>query len=294
MARLSAGESQKFNVDPVDTVDYHLDLDYTGDAMPAQRLDVIVPRGATAPLPVYMYFHGGGWTSGDKTTLTRYCAVQALGGMVVVNVNYRMAPRFHMQHMIEDAHAALHWVARTIADFGGDPTRIVLGGDSAGGQLSALLAASLGRPELADHYGVTPTVAASSIRGVVQHCSISDFSVIFERGFVLGLGFVRMLLPRRGRGVDLQTAARYLSPIEWLDGSYPPVFVTTSRRDQLFRASMNFIAALRGHGVAVESHIDETAMHTWQQNSHHPASVPVYRRLQQFVRTVTAPRFASV
>jgi acetyl esterase/lipase len=294
MAHLAPGELKRFNSEPVDSVDYDLDIDYIGRGAPQQRLDVIAPRGADGPLPVYVYFHGGGWTSGDKGTLTRYCAVQAAGGMVVVNVNYRTAPRFQMSHMLDDAHAALEWVTRNIAQRGGDPGRIVLGGDSAGGQLSALLAAALGRPELSEHYGLPATVPARIIRGVVQHCSIADFSVIFERGFVLGLGFVRMLLPARGRGLELRTAARFLSPIEWLDGSYPPVLVTTSRKDQLYRASINFIAALRGHGVRVDSHIDESATHTWQQDSHHPASVAVYTRLQEFVATVTAPRLASV
>lgn len=296
MARLAAGELRRFSADPIGAVDYRLDVDYVGDGIPEHRLDVLRPTeaaDAAAPLPVYVYFHGGGWTSGDKAPLTRYCASQALaghehGGMVVVNVNYRRAPRFQMEHMLHDANAALVWVREHVAALGGDPGRIVLGGDSAGGQISALLAAAMGRPELAEHYSIDPAVSAPSIRGVVQHCSVSDFSVIFEKGFVLGLGFVRMLLPGRGRGQHLERAARFLSPIEWIDRNYPPVLVTTSRRDYLYRANLNFIAALRGHGVPVESLVDDTAAHTWQQDSRHPASREVYRRLQRFVGSVTA------
>jgi acetyl esterase/lipase len=164
----------------------------------------------------------------------------------------------------------------------------VLGGDSAGGQIAALLAAAMGRPELAAHYSIAPAVPAASIRGVVQHCSISDFSVMFERGFVLGLGFVRMLLPARGRGEHLERAARFLSPIEWVDRTYPPVLVTTSRRDYLYRANLNFIAELRHHGVGVDCLVDDEALHTWQQDSRHPASAEVYSRLRSFVRSVTA------
>ena len=72
-------------------------------APPRRHHPVTGPRGTTAAvqprsrsagaLPVYVYFHGGGWTSGDKASLTKYCASQAEGGMVVVNVNYRKAPR---------------------------------------------------------------------------------------------------------------------------------------------------------------------------------------------------------
>lgn len=292
MAHLAPGELRRFSADPIGAIDYTLDVDYVGDGVREHRLDVLRPTGVAGPLPVYVYFHGGGWTSGDKAPLTRYCASQASaltehGGMVVVNVNYRRAPKFQMEHMLQDANQALAWVREHVQELGGDEHSIVLGGDSAGGQIAALLAAAMGRPELAAHYSLAPAVAAPSIRGVVQHCSVSDFSVIFEKGFVLGLGFVRMLLPGRGRGQHLEHAARFLSPIEWIDRNYPPVFVTTSRRDYLYRANLNFIAALRQHGVGVETLVDNDALHTWQQDSRHPASAEVYRRLQQFVGSVT-------
>src|SRR5450830_68479 len=205
MHSLGPGETTRFNADPVTGVEYFHDIDFAGDGIRAHRLDVITPAGASpgeaghiagsGPLPVYVYFHGGGWTSGDKAALTKYCASQAAGGMVAVNVNYRRAPRFHMAHVLQDADAALAWVRAHIADFGGDPDRIVLGGDSAGGQIAALLTAASFRPELAGHYGLAPATPAGSLRGLVQHCSVVDFSVFFEKGFILSLNFVRMLLP---------------------------------------------------------------------------------------------------
>lgn len=287
MAQLAPHELRRFNANPITEVDYALDVDYVGDGIRQHRLDVIVPRDAPTPLPVYVYFHGGGWTSGDKAALTKYCASQALGGMIVVNANYRMAPRATMQHMMQDANAVLGWIADNITEFGGDPDRIVLGGDSAGGQLSALLAASTTEPELAGHYGLKPVLA--TIRGVVQHCSAVDFSVMFERGFILSLDFVRMLLPRRDRALPLRRAARYLSPIEWVGSGFPPALVTTSHKDPFYRANLNFIAELVRKGIPVESHIDRAADHTWQQDSHHPGSPAVYERVQAFVRGV-APR----
>ncbi|WBM81506.1 alpha/beta hydrolase [Cryobacterium breve] len=252
----------------------------------------MVPHDPAGPLPVYVYFHGGGWTSGDKAPLTKYCASQAADGMVVVNANYRMATRFQLRHMLEDGDAVLDWVARNVADFGGDPTRIVLGGDSAGGHIAALLAASAFEPELAAHYGIEPHVAPGNLRGLVQHCSIADLSVMFERGFVLSLNFLRMLLPERGRGVVLRAAARFMNPIEWLDSGFPPVFVTTSERDYFYRANLNFIAALKRRSIQVDSLIYDRRQanthHTWQQDARHPESQEVYRRLGAFVRRVAA------
>ncbi|WP_241981253.1 alpha/beta hydrolase [Cryobacterium algoritolerans] len=292
MHRIQPGELHKFNVQPIDTVDYHLDLDYAGDGIRDHRLDVMVPHDAPEPLPVYIYFHGGGWTSGDKAPLTKYCASQAADGMIVVNANYRMATHFQLKHMLEDANEVLDWVARHIQRFGGDPTRIVLGGDSAGGHIAALLAASAYEPKLAAYYGIRPQVDPENLRGLVQHCSIADVSVMFERGFVLSLNFLRMLLPQRGRGLVLRAAARFMSPIEWLDSGFPPVFVTTSERDYFYRANLNFIAALRRRSIAVDTLIYERGQanthHTWQQDSRHPESQEVYRRLGAFVRRVAA------
>jgi acetyl esterase/lipase len=299
MHSVSASERTRFNADPITAVDYHLDVDYVGDRIRAHRLDVIAPQGADdapaagegrAALPVYVYFHGGGWTSGDKDALTKYCASQAVGGMVVVNVNYRRATRFTMTHMLQDADAALAWVQRNIGRFGGDPSRIVLGGDSAGGQISALYTAAMFRPELAAHHGLRPSVDRDTVRGLVQHCSVVDFSVMFERGFVLSLGFVRMLLPGGRNRADLRREAHYLSPIEWLADGFPPVFVTTSERDYFYRANLNFIERLRRHGVPVAALIYDrdraNTQHTWQQNYRYPESQEVYRRLQGFVLEV--------
>ena len=301
MHSLGPAERTRFNAEPVTGVDYFHDIDFVGDGIRAHRLDVITPAGARAapvegngPLPVYVYFHGGGWTSGDKAALTKYCASQAAAGMVAVNVNYRRAPRFHMAHVLQDANAALGWVREHIADYGGDAARIVLGGDSAGGQIAALLTAASFRPELAGHFALTPATPGSSLRGLVQHCSVVDFSVFFEKGFVLSLNFVRMLLPRaaggRSRFAELRAAAGVLSPIEWLDARFPPVFVTTSERDFFYTANLNFIARLREHKVPVDTLIygwdAPNTEHTWQQDFRYPESQEVYRRLHDFVRRV--------
>ncbi|MCB5275057.1 Carboxylesterase NlhH [Arthrobacter sp. SO5] len=328
MHSVKASENARFNVDPITGVEYFHDIDFVGDGIRAHRLDVITPHpsegtsaaesGPAGPLPVYVYFHGGGWTSGDKSSLTKYCASQAQGGMVVVNVNYRKAPRFQMAHVLADANAALAWVRQNVAGYGGDGSRIVLGGDSAGGQIAALLTAASFRPELARHHGLTPAVPASDFKGLVQHCSVVDFSVFFDKGFVLSLNFIRMLLPVRrtgggsrgiggglrpgfrgwfgagfagpGRLEALRRGAGFLSPIEWLDSRFPPVFVTTSERDYFYAANMNFIARLREHSVPVDSLIygwaSANTEHTWQQNFRYPESQEVYRRIHAFVRKV--------
>lgn len=302
MHAISKGEQQHLNVDPVAGVLQWHDIDFVGDHIRWHRLDVIAPdgkRAAEGQMPVYVYFHGGGWTSGDKASLTKYCASQAAFGLVVVNLNYRMAPHFHLGHVLEDANSALGWVGAHIGEFGGDARRIVLGGDSAGGQISALTAAATFRPELAEHYALNPALPANSLKGLVQHCSIVDFSVFFDKGFVLSLNFIRMLLPHDGNGKGswkekhrLREESHYMSPIEWLDSRCPPVFITTSERDFFYSSNMNFIQRLSQHGVPVDSLVygwkSANTEHTWQQNFRYPESQEVYGRMQSFIRRVTA------
>ena len=308
MAGVGPRERVRFNRDPLTDVDYVHDIRYLDDDARAHQLDVLTPRNAGRDggkaLPVYVYFHGGGWTSGDKSALTKYCANQAAGGMVVVNANYRRPPRFHMGHVLHDANAALAWVRGNIGRYGGDPECVVLGGDSAGGQIAALLTAATLREELAAHYSLHPAVAGHHLKGLVQHCSVVDFSVFFKSGFIMSLNFVRMLLPPAGTARSrirspftapeaverLKAQAEFMSPIEWLDGRFPPVFVTTSERDFLYEANLNFISRLEEHDVPVDTLIyhwsNANTEHTWQQDYRYPESQEVYRRLHAFVRKV--------
>ncbi|MBU4464954.1 MAG: alpha/beta hydrolase, partial [Actinobacteria bacterium] len=140
MSAIGPLERRRFERGASRDVVVETDIDYGGRGCVEQRLDVIVPLiSADRPAPVYVYFHGGGWTSGSKRTVGSYCAAQAEAGLVVVNVEYRKAPKATMSEMLRDGTAALAWVVDHIAEFNGDPHRVVLGGDSAGGQLAGLL-----------------------------------------------------------------------------------------------------------------------------------------------------------
>jgi acetyl esterase len=101
---------------------------------------IYTPKG-DGPFPVVLFLHGGGFTIGSIAShdpVAQQIAAQAEA--IVVSVDYRLAPEHPFPAAVDDSYAALEWVAANAASFGGDPTRLGITGDSAGGTLSAVTA----------------------------------------------------------------------------------------------------------------------------------------------------------
>ncbi|MFI9639764.1 alpha/beta hydrolase [Micromonospora sp. NPDC051925] len=128
---------------------------------PAGELRVRVHRPAgDGPLPTLVYFFGGGWTLGSVETADGICRRLANATPCqVVTVGYRLAPEHPFPAAVLDCQAATRWLAEHAADLGVDPERLVVGGDSAGGNLAAavtLLARAEGGPRLAGQLLIYP------------------------------------------------------------------------------------------------------------------------------------------
>ena len=91
-------------------------------------------------LPVLVFFHGGGWVLGNLDTHDTPCRLLAeASGCLVVSIDYRLAPEHKFPAAVEDALAALDWIGENAKALGGNPMRLSVGGDSAGGNLAAVL-----------------------------------------------------------------------------------------------------------------------------------------------------------
>jgi acetyl esterase/lipase len=113
-------------------------IPYADPAHERQVLDIYAPENAK-DLPVVFWIHGGGWQTGDKTSVQLKPQVFNERGFVFVSTNYRLLPHVEMDVLIRDVAKSLGWVHKNIAQHGGDPQRIFVMGHSAGAQLAALI-----------------------------------------------------------------------------------------------------------------------------------------------------------
>ena len=103
-----------------------------------QVLDIYSPKDAKN-LPVVFWIHGGGWQTGDKSSVQNKPQAFLDKGFVFVSTNYRLLPDVDMGTIIRDIAKSIHWVHDHIAQYGGDPKRLLVMGHSAGAQLAALV-----------------------------------------------------------------------------------------------------------------------------------------------------------
>lgn len=137
------------------------DVPYAEAAAERQVLDIYAPDDARQQkLPVVFWIHGGGWQQGDKSDVALKPQFFVDRGFVFVSTNYRLYPHVEMGELIRDVARSLGWVYRHIAEHGGDPQRILVGGHSAGAQLAALIS-------IDDRYLKAEGVPLAALRGCI-------------------------------------------------------------------------------------------------------------------------------
>ena len=126
-----------------------------------QAVDIYTPEMPSgASLPVIFWIHGGGWQAGDKNDVAIKPKVLTERGFVFVSTGYRLWPEVTMAELTDDIAKSLGWVHKNIAKHGGDPSRIIVGGHSAGAQLAALMCTD-------DRYAKREGVPFSALKGCI-------------------------------------------------------------------------------------------------------------------------------
>jgi acetyl esterase len=205
------------------------------------------PEGAPAPGPLLVYFHGGGWVQGSVATHDAGCRLLAhLAGVRVLSVDYRLAPEHAYPAAAEDAVAAVAWTAREGERLGVDPARIAVGGDSAGGNLAAVVA------QAARDDDALPDVAFQLlIYPAVDLAAKADSVRTFAQGFLLTERGMDWYMDQYVPDVARRDEPR-ASPLRAADLSgLPPAYVATCIPDPLRDEGEAYAARLREAGVPV-------------------------------------------
>jgi acetyl esterase len=219
-------------------------------AGPVGEIPIRVYRPGGGTRGVLVYYHGGGFVIGDLDTHDRECRVLCNDGdCVVVSVDYRLAPEHGFPASHEDALAALRWVGDNAARLGGDPGRIAVGGDSAGGNLSASVALQArddAGPDLRLQMLVYPTVDARSDPSV--HPSLDENAAgPFLSKETMDYFFGHYLGGRPDAALDPR-----MSPLlAETHAGLPPAFVVTAEFDPLRDEGEAYAKVLDAAGVPV-------------------------------------------
>ena len=212
-------------------LDFQSDIVYGEAGGRPLKLDLAKPslcRDQTVPLIVY--FHGGGWTMGDKSEAFGVGAIRMAFqlGFAVASVNYRLAPEFRFPAQIHDCKRAIRFLRANAAAFGIDPDRIAAAGGSAGGHLASLAGTADENDGLEGPGwpGVSSRVAA-----VVEYFGPTDLTVSTTEISSDGLKMLTDLLG--GDPMILTEAARLASPVTYVSADDPPFFIAHGDKDEL-------------------------------------------------------------
>jgi acetyl esterase/lipase len=141
----------------------------------ALQLDLYLPAHATAsPAPGIVFVHGGGWRAGVRANFAPMAIRMAERGYAAATISYRLSPEALYPAAVQDARAAVRWMRTHAAEYGIDPSRIAIGGGSAGGQIAAL-AGVAGSSARFDPDG-GPGTASSAAQAIVNIDGLSDFT----------------------------------------------------------------------------------------------------------------------
>ena len=208
------------------------------------KLDVYRSRTHPTDCPVLFQIHGGGWVMGSKNEQALPLMLQlASRGWVCVTADYRLSPHATFPDHLVDVKQALRWIKENVAEYGGDPSFIVVTGGSAGGHLAALVALTQNDPAFQPGFEGKDT----SVQGCVPFYGVYDF---LDRNRAWPHGGLRQVLEKqvlKGSREEIPELWEQASPLSHVHEGAPPFLVIHGSGDSLVPVDQarSFVKALR-------------------------------------------------
>ena len=222
---------------------------------PGLTADVAVPKG-NGPHPVVVYLHGGGWIGGSPKTHRKLGMQFAEAGYLTINVDYRLAPEHPFPAGLDDCVHAVKWTGENAKRWNGDASRLAVGGDSAGGNLTAATVTSLAAEKYA---GPAKPKAALLIYGVF------DFPAVIKREKDTA-AFDGMVKAYAGAGYPAILEDPRVSPLRAVKpGALPPSFIICGTADTLLPETHSMADALKRADIRHEVAIFDEMPHGFLQ-----------------------------
>ena len=240
---------------------------YSGTAGEVGQMALYAREDATERAPIVLFAHGGGFHLGHHYTAVRYLHPLAARGYVAATMTYRLEDEAPWPAPIEDAKCAVRWLRHHAHEIGGDPDRIIFGGDSAGAHLAVMTALTPGRDEGDGGWHDV----SSMVQGCVLFFPPVDMRSTAECG--LAAGFDRRLFDYFGDQLDA------VSPINNVHPGCPPILTLTGSADVLTTEAdiRRFHAVLDAAGVPNHLEVFPDAPHSFDM---HPLQ---YERCREMV-----------
>jgi acetyl esterase len=212
---------------------------------------------SNGPVPAVVFFHGGGFVTGDLDTHDGTCRQHAVGAdAVVVSVDYRLAPEHPYPAAIEDAWAATRWVAEHAAELGVDGTRLAVAGDSAGGTIAAVMA-----QQARDNAGPPISFQLLWYPSTLWDATLPSFTENAD-ALILDTKAVAAFSRWYAGDVDMSDPPAGLAPGRAANlADLAPAYIAVAGYDPLRDDGIRYGELLSAAGVPVEVHNAETMVH---------------------------------
>jgi acetyl esterase len=223
------------------------DIALPGPAGP-MRARHYVPVTTVSAEPLLLFFHGGGFSIGDIETHDGLCRLLCRdAGVHVLSVDYRLAPEHKAPAALQDSYAAYRWALEHATELGADPTRIAVGGDSAGGNLATVVS------QQARNDGVQLPILQLLLYPVTQFGGETRSMTLFADGYYLARDDMDWFNDNYLSGASVAWADPSVSPLRADDLSgLPPALLVTGGFDPLRDEGNQYAEALAAAGVAVD------------------------------------------